>query len=187
MLIKRLEFETHSSCLFRAGSCVQNSWAVPLTWIFWPSYTLVLTSAMLIKRLEFETHSWWIMRTEFLGCAADLDYLTKRGLMYSGAMLIKRLEFETHSSCLFYAGSCGQNSWAVPLTWIILPSALSCTVAPFLIKRLDFETFTLSFLWRIMRTEFLGCASDLDYLAKLHCLRLAFRQSTNPILSFWSK
>lgn len=29
--------------------------------------------------------------------------------------------------------------------------------------------------YRIMRTEFLGCASDLDYLAKLHCLRLAFR------------
>jgi hypothetical protein len=42
----------------------------------------------------------------------------------------------------------------------------------------------MSFLCRIMRTEFLGCASDLDYLAKLHCLRLAFRQSTNPTISF---
>jgi hypothetical protein len=38
-----------------------------------------------------------------------------------------------------------------------------------LIKRLDFEAFTLimSFLCRIMRTEFLGCASNLDYLANL--------------------
>lgn len=29
--------------------------------------------------------------------------------------------------------------------------------------------------YRVMRTEFLGCSSDTDYLAKLHCLRLAFR------------
>ena len=37
--------------------------------------------------------------------------------------------------------------------------------------------FFFLFFCRIMRTEFLGCSSDLDYLAKLHCLRLAFRQS----------
>lgn len=30
--------------------------------------------------------------------------------------------------------------------------------------------------YRVMRTEFLGCSSDTDYLAKLHCLRLAFRE-----------
>lgn len=28
---------------------------------------------------------------------------------------------------------------------------------------------------RIMRTEMVNCASDLEYLAKLHCIRLAFQ------------
>jgi len=28
--------------------------------------------------------------------------------------------------------------------------------------------------YRVMRTDFVGCASDLEYLAKLHCLRKAF-------------
>lgn len=28
--------------------------------------------------------------------------------------------------------------------------------------------------YRVMRTEFVGCSSDLEYLAKLHCLRMAF-------------
>jgi hypothetical protein len=56
------------------------------------------------------------MLTEFLGCASDLDYLAKGTLMYTSDILIKRLEIETHSSCLFCAGSCVQNSWAVPQT-----------------------------------------------------------------------
>jgi len=30
--------------------------------------------------------------------------------------------------------------------------------------------------YRVMRTDFLGCSSDCDYLAKLHCLRIAFRE-----------
>ena len=25
--------------------------------------------------------------------------------------------------------------------------------------------------YRVMRTEFVGCATDVEYLAKLHCLR----------------
>lgn len=29
---------------------------------------------------------------------------------------------------------------------------------------------------RMMRTEMVNCASDLEYLAKLHCIRLAFHQ-----------
>ena len=29
--------------------------------------------------------------------------------------------------------------------------------------------------FRVMRTDFLGCSSDSDYLAKLHCLRIALR------------
>lgn len=28
---------------------------------------------------------------------------------------------------------------------------------------------------RMMRTEMVNCASDLEYLAKLHCIRLAFQ------------
>lgn len=28
---------------------------------------------------------------------------------------------------------------------------------------------------RLMRTEMVNCASDLEYLAKLHCIRLAFQ------------
>ena len=28
--------------------------------------------------------------------------------------------------------------------------------------------------YRVLRTEFVGCASDVEYLGKLHCLRLAF-------------
>lgn len=28
---------------------------------------------------------------------------------------------------------------------------------------------------RIIRTEMVNCASDLEYLAKLHCIRLAFQ------------
>jgi len=30
--------------------------------------------------------------------------------------------------------------------------------------------------YRVMRTDFLGCSSDLEYLGKLHCLRTAFAQ-----------
>jgi len=30
--------------------------------------------------------------------------------------------------------------------------------------------------YRVMRTEFVGCATDVEYLAKLHCLRSAFCQ-----------
>ena len=30
--------------------------------------------------------------------------------------------------------------------------------------------------YRVMRTDFLGCSSDLEYLGKLHCLRTAFIQ-----------
>ena len=29
--------------------------------------------------------------------------------------------------------------------------------------------------YRSIRTEFVGCANDTEYLAKLHCLRLAFK------------
>lgn len=29
---------------------------------------------------------------------------------------------------------------------------------------------------RVMRTDFVGCSSDMEYLAKLHCLRIAFTQ-----------
>lgn len=29
--------------------------------------------------------------------------------------------------------------------------------------------------YRSIRTDFVGCANDTEYLAKLHCLRLAFK------------
>lgn len=29
--------------------------------------------------------------------------------------------------------------------------------------------------YRSIRTEFVGCSNDTEYLAKLHCLRLAFK------------
>ena len=29
--------------------------------------------------------------------------------------------------------------------------------------------------YRTIRTDFVGCANDTEYLAKLHCLRLAFK------------
>ncbi|XP_023325632.1 mitoguardin [Eurytemora carolleeae] len=42
--------------------------------------------------------------------------------------------------------------------------------------------------YRVMRTDFLGCASDTDYLAKLHCLRLAFREimKDNELREWWT-
>ncbi len=30
--------------------------------------------------------------------------------------------------------------------------------------------------YRALRTDFVGCASDSEYLAKMHCLRLAFKK-----------
>lgn len=29
--------------------------------------------------------------------------------------------------------------------------------------------------YRMMRTELVNCSSDIEYLAKLHCIRLAFQ------------
>lgn len=39
---------------------------------------------------------------------------------------------------------------------------------------------------RAMRTEMVNCASDLEYVAKLHCIRLAFQYlfKVNTILIF---
>ncbi len=34
--------------------------------------------------------------------------------------------------------------------------------------------FSFPLSLRSLRTSFVGCASDSEYLAKLHCLRLAF-------------
>lgn len=41
--------------------------------------------------------------------------------------------------------------------------------------------------YRIMRTEFVGCESDLEFLAKLHCVRQAFKQLmlTEEIRQWW--
>lgn len=38
---------------------------------------------------------------------------------------------------------------------------------------------------RMMRTEMVNCSSDLEYLAKLHCIRLAFQYlfKVSPITS----
>ena len=33
--------------------------------------------------------------------------------------------------------------------------------------------------YRSIRTEFVGCENDTEYLAKLHCLRLAFKHIMN--------
>ena len=40
--------------------------------------------------------------------------------------------------------------------------------------------------YRTIRTDFVGCANDTKYLAKLHCLRLAFKEiMSNPYDRNW--
>jgi len=41
--------------------------------------------------------------------------------------------------------------------------------------------------YRVMRTQFFSCTSDMDYLAKLHCVRLSFKDlmSRNDVRQWW--
>lgn len=40
--------------------------------------------------------------------------------------------------------------------------------------------------YRALRTEFVGCESDSEYLAKLHCLRLAFAKlMSDDVIRTW--